>query len=363
VAADRRAAMVYVEDDDPEAVGVEDDDPEPMPLACLPTASLAALLRGRGVRIESCSERHTLVRAASARWVTLGARWVTLRARWVTLRARWVTLGARWVTLRARWVTLRARWVTLRARWVTLRARWVTLRARWVMTATAYRGLCSSSLAQRVRSIASLTPPPAPPQLAQFNQLLASALKTTWVVDHAPISAQGPPRCWCSAAVQPDSHRVYVYGGRSLGKYGEDACGELFHWSATADFFAARWELFKVRVGPPACWAAAVVVHNNTLYAFGGQTYEKRTNSLFTLELKPAESVRAGPPSWKKATTKGQYPAQRSGHALALLEGDGKADSAQLMLFGGVDGDGDALNDLHVRTSAMQCKAHVFALT
>ena len=31
-----------------------------------------------------------------------------------------------------------------------------------------------------------------------------------------------------------------------------------------------------MRVGPPACWAAAIAVHNDTLYAFGGQTYEVR---------------------------------------------------------------------------------------
>ena len=70
---------------------------------------------------------------------------------------------------------------------------------------------------------------------------------------------------------------------------------------------------------------------------------------MYTLDLKPAESSRAGPPSWKKADTKGRYPAPRSGHAMALLDGDGKADTARLIMFGGVDGDGDALNDLHVR--------------
>jgi hypothetical protein len=35
-----------------------------------------------------------------------------------------------------------------------------------------------------------------------------------------------------------------------------------------------------VRVGPPACWAAAVAVHNDTLYAFGGQTYEVRVPQI-----------------------------------------------------------------------------------
>lgn len=47
--------------------------------------------------------------------------------------------------------------------------------------------------------------------------------------------------------------------------------------------FASRWEIFQVRVGPPACWAAAVAVHNDTLYAFGGQTYEVRAHVLVLL--------------------------------------------------------------------------------
>jgi len=52
------------EDDEYDASAVEADG-EPMPLACLPTASLAALLRGRGMRIDR-TDRHYLVRTPSA---------------------------------------------------------------------------------------------------------------------------------------------------------------------------------------------------------------------------------------------------------------------------------------------------------
>jgi hypothetical protein len=85
------------------------------------------------------------------------------------------------------------------------------------------RLVCLSSTQRLCELLEQLTAPPLcarrKPQLGQFNQLLAAALKGAWVVDRAPLSANGPPRCWCSAAVNSSNNNsVYVYAGRDLGK-------------------------------------------------------------------------------------------------------------------------------------------------